>query len=64
MLAKRSIEGDQYDATTELPFPKSVLKVHFQKEFDNLTQTAWRGSDKGRDTFEVVNSQSDSGNRG
>lgn len=52
MWAKRSIEDDQYDATV-IQFPSSVLNFHFWKEFDNLWQITWSGSDKGRYTFEV-----------
>lgn len=50
MLAKTAIENDQYGATVKVLFPRLVLNVHFQKE-----ERAWSDTDKGTDTFEVIN---------
>ena len=45
----------KYDKILDIKYPKSLLKRFFKNKIQDEWQLSWENSDKGRNTFEIIN---------
>lgn len=54
-LAKEAIAAGGFDIEVSLPYPVSVFNIYNREKIINDWQTRWQVTDKGRDTYQILN---------